>query len=96
MERESEHRRKCESPVVSELSEPLQVGSLCLVPHHIDHPVAIATADEVAYLLKAGEPIQVLHSIYGQPVTCLDVSASEAACGVKGFGWLINETNKVR
>ncbi|XP_020669249.3 F-box/WD repeat-containing protein 8 [Pogona vitticeps] len=71
------------------------VGSLCLVPHHTDRPVAIATAEEFVYLMKAGEPIQLLHSIYGQPVTCLDVSVSEAACGVKGFGWLINETNKI-
>ncbi|XP_063000107.1 F-box/WD repeat-containing protein 8 [Elgaria multicarinata webbii] len=71
------------------------VGSLCLVPRVTGCPVAVATAEEVVYLLKAGEPAKVLHSVYGQPVTCLDVSAGETAFGVKGFGWLINETNKI-
>ncbi|KAH0625417.1 hypothetical protein JD844_014914, partial [Phrynosoma platyrhinos] len=72
-----------------------EVKSLCLVPCVVDHPVVVAIAEEVVYLLKAGEPAKVLHSVYGQPVTCLDVSASEVAFGVKGFGWLINETNKL-
>ncbi|XP_053135807.1 F-box/WD repeat-containing protein 8 [Hemicordylus capensis] len=71
------------------------VNALCLVPRPMGCPMAVATAEETVYLLKAGEPEKVLHSVYGQPVTCLDVSASEAAFGVKGFGWLINETNKV-
>ncbi|XP_061458882.1 F-box/WD repeat-containing protein 8 isoform X2 [Rhineura floridana] len=71
------------------------VGLLCLVPCVTARPVVVATAEDIVYLLKVGEPVKVLHSVYGQPVTCLDVSASEAAFGVKGFGWLINETNKI-
>uniref|UniRef100_A0A8D2IYG6 F-box/WD repeat-containing protein 8 n=1 Tax=Varanus komodoensis TaxID=61221 RepID=A0A8D2IYG6_VARKO len=71
------------------------VGALCLVPQVMGCPVVIATAEEDVYLLKTGDPAKILHSVYGQPVTCLDVSASEVAFGVKGFGWLINETNKV-
>nr|XP_056715571.1 F-box/WD repeat-containing protein 8 [Euleptes europaea] len=71
------------------------VNSLNLVPKVTCCPVAVAAADEAVYLLKAGEPAKVLHSVYGQPVTCLDVSANEAAFGVKGFSWLINETNKI-
>ncbi|XP_060125273.1 F-box/WD repeat-containing protein 8 isoform X2 [Zootoca vivipara] len=71
------------------------VGSLCLVPQVMGLPVAVATAEDVVYLLKVGDPAKVLHSVYGQPATCLDVSTSEAAFGVKGFGWLINETNKI-
>lgn len=76
-------------------SKLLQVNSLCLVPRVTGRPVAVATTDEAVYLLKAGESDKVLHSVYGQPITCLDVSANEAAFGVKGFGWLLNETNKV-
>ncbi|XP_077776773.1 F-box/WD repeat-containing protein 8 isoform X5 [Podarcis muralis] len=71
------------------------VGSLCLVPRVMGLPVAVATAEDVVYLLKVGDSAKVLHSVYGQPATCLDVTSSEAAFGVKGFGWLINETNKI-
>ncbi|XP_053224114.1 F-box/WD repeat-containing protein 8 isoform X3 [Podarcis raffonei] len=71
------------------------VGSLCLVPCVMGLPVAVATAEDVVYLLKVGDSAKVLHSVYGQPATCLDVTSSEAAFGVKGFGWLINETNKI-
>ncbi|KAL8180439.1 UNVERIFIED_CONTAM: hypothetical protein K2H54_022994 [Gekko kuhli] len=70
------------------------VNSLCLVPKVTGCPIAVANADEAVYLLKAGEPTKILHSVYGQPITCLDVSANEVAFGVKGFTWLINETNK--
>ncbi|KAG6932278.1 F-box and WD-40 domain protein 8, partial [Chelydra serpentina] len=70
------------------------VNFLHLVPDVVGSPVTIAAAEDMVYLLKAEEPGKVLHSVYGQPVTCLDVSASEAAFGVKGFGWLLNETNK--
>lgn len=73
----------------------MQVNSLYLVPKVTGCPVAVASADEAVYLLKAGEPTKILHSVYGQPVTCLDASANEVAFGVKGFTWLINETNKV-
>uniref|UniRef100_A0A8D0L8J3 F-box/WD repeat-containing protein 8 n=1 Tax=Sphenodon punctatus TaxID=8508 RepID=A0A8D0L8J3_SPHPU len=71
------------------------VNFLCLVPDVFGCPVAVAAAEDVVYLLKAGDQGRVLHSVYGQPVTCLDISASEAAFGVKGFGWLVNETNKI-
>ncbi|XP_077163605.1 F-box/WD repeat-containing protein 8 [Paroedura picta] len=70
------------------------VNSLCLVPKVTGCPVAVAATDEAVYLLKAGEPTKTLHSVYGQPITCLDVS-DKVAFGVKGFGWLINETNKI-
>lgn len=73
----------------------LQVSWLGLVPHVTGRPVAVATTEEAVYLLKAGEPERVLHSVYGQPITCLDVTGGEAAFGVKGFGWLLNETNQV-
>ncbi|KAJ6634511.1 hypothetical protein lerEdw1_014002, partial [Lerista edwardsae] len=71
------------------------VSSLCLVPRSTGRPAAVVTTEEAVYLLKAGESERVLHSVYGQPITCLDVTAGEAAFGVKGFGWLLNETNKV-
>jgi len=57
--------------------------------------VTVAAAEDIVYLLKAEDPGKVLHSVYGQPVTCLDVSAREAAFGVKTFGWLLNEPNQV-
>lgn len=57
--------------------------------------MTIAAAEDIVYLLKAQVPGKVLHSVYGQPVTCLDVSAHEAAFGVKNFGWLLNEPNQV-
>ncbi|XP_019394901.1 PREDICTED: F-box/WD repeat-containing protein 8 [Crocodylus porosus] len=71
------------------------VNFLQLVPGVIGSPVTVAAAEDVVYLLKAEQPGKILHSVYGQPVTCLDVSANEAAFGVKGFGWLLNETNKI-
>ncbi|XP_060641757.2 F-box/WD repeat-containing protein 8 [Anolis sagrei] len=80
---------------IAEVEIQKLVQSLCLVPCVMGRPVMVATAEEDVYLLKAGEPAKVLHSVYGQPVTCLDVSANEVAFGVKGFGWLINETNKI-
>ncbi|XP_054852125.1 F-box/WD repeat-containing protein 8 [Eublepharis macularius] len=76
-----------------EIQKP--VNSLQLVPQVTDCPVTVATAKEDVYLLKAGEATKVLHSVYGQPVTCLDVSASEAAFGVNSFGWLLKEPNKI-
>lgn len=68
---------------------------LHLVPEVWDSPVAVAAAEDVVYLLKGEDPGKILHSVYGQPVTCLDVSAHEAAFGVKGFGWILNEPNQV-
>ncbi|NWT12802.1 FBXW8 protein, partial [Vireo altiloquus] len=71
------------------------VSFLNLVPDVTGSPVAVAAAEDIVYLLKAEDPAKVLHSVYGQPVTCLDVSAREAAFGVKTFGWLLNEPNQV-
>ncbi|XP_031447951.1 F-box/WD repeat-containing protein 8 isoform X2 [Phasianus colchicus] len=71
------------------------VNFLHLVPEVWDSPVAVAAAEDVVYLLKVEDPGKILHSVYGQPVTCLDVSAHEAAFGVKGFGWILNEPNQV-
>lgn len=56
-----------------------------------------AWAGESVYLLefKEEEP-NVLHSVYGHPVTCVDVTASKAALGVKSCGWGMNDGgNKV-
>lgn len=55
----------------------------------------MAAAEDIVYLLKAEDPGRILHSVYGQPVTCLDVAAHEAAFGIKTFGWLLNEPNQV-
>ncbi|OXB65918.1 hypothetical protein ASZ78_008612 [Callipepla squamata] len=71
------------------------VNFLHLVPEVWDSPVAVAAAEDVVYVLKGEDPGKILHSVYGQPVTCLDVSAREAAFGVKGFGWILNEPNQV-
>ncbi|XP_075424226.1 F-box/WD repeat-containing protein 8 isoform X2 [Ascaphus truei] len=71
------------------------VNFLHLVHDSGGHPVAIAAAEEMVYLLKAGEPKKTLHSTYGQPVTCLDVSFNQAAFGVKSFGWFTNDGNKI-
>uniref|UniRef100_A0A8C6VH67 F-box/WD repeat-containing protein 8 n=1 Tax=Naja naja TaxID=35670 RepID=A0A8C6VH67_NAJNA len=71
------------------------VTQLCLVPQTSGCPAAIVAAEDAIYFLKEGEPAKVLHCVYGQPVTCLDVSAKEVAFGVRGVGWLINETNKI-
>ncbi|XP_059683705.1 F-box/WD repeat-containing protein 8 [Gavia stellata] len=71
------------------------VNFLNLVPDVTGRPVTVAAAEDIVYLLKAEDPGKVLHSVYGQPVTCLDVSAHEAAFGVKTFGWLLNEPNQI-
>ncbi|XP_029475025.1 F-box/WD repeat-containing protein 8 isoform X2 [Rhinatrema bivittatum] len=72
------------------------VNFLHVVPDTGTHPVTVAAAEEIVYVLKAGESDTVLHSVYGHPVTCLDVSANQAAFGVKSFGWLMNEGNKIQ
>ncbi|XP_073417030.1 F-box/WD repeat-containing protein 8 isoform X2 [Dendrobates tinctorius] len=67
---------------------------------HLTHdstgsPIAVAAAEEMVYLLKPDVPEKVLHSTYGQPVTCLDVSTHQAAFGVKSYGWFTNNGNKI-
>ncbi|KAM8961759.1 F-box/WD repeat-containing protein 8 [Pelodytes ibericus] len=71
------------------------VDILHLVHDSEGRPIAIAAADEIVYLLKSGETEKILHSTYGQPVTCLDVSSTQAAFGVKSFGWFANNGNKI-
>ncbi|XP_038008340.1 F-box/WD repeat-containing protein 8 isoform X2 [Motacilla alba alba] len=71
------------------------VNFLNLVPDVTGGPVAVAAAEDIVYLLKAEAPGRILHSVYGQPVTCLDVAAHEAAFGIKTFGWLLNEPNQI-
>lgn len=72
-----------------------QVDYLEIVPDTGRYPVAVATAGDLVYLLKAEDSARTLHYVYGQPVTCLDVSASQAAFGVKSLGW-VYEGNKVQ
>lgn len=71
-----------------------QVDYLQLVPDTERHPVAVATAGDLVYLLKADDSARTLHYVCGQPATCLDVSATQAAFGVKSLGWA-HEGNKV-
>lgn len=71
-----------------------QVDYLEIVPNTGRYPVAIATAGDLVYLLKAEDSARTLHYVYGQPATCLDVSASQVAFGVKSLGW-VYEGNKV-
>ncbi|XP_069475314.1 F-box/WD repeat-containing protein 8 isoform X2 [Ambystoma mexicanum] len=93
---------KLESPddrgywrTLAQFSIPKLVNFLHLVPETGDTAIGVAAADEVVYLLKNGEPIQILHSVYGHPVTCLDVSSNMVAFGVKSYGWMMNEGNKI-
>uniref|UniRef100_A0A6I8PA88 Uncharacterized protein n=1 Tax=Ornithorhynchus anatinus TaxID=9258 RepID=A0A6I8PA88_ORNAN len=71
-----------------------RVNFLHLIADSGECPVAVAAAEDVVHVLRAGEAGRVLHWVYGQPVTCLDVSASQAAFGVKSSGW-IHEGNKI-
>ncbi|XP_060539752.1 F-box/WD repeat-containing protein 8 isoform X2 [Pantherophis guttatus] len=71
------------------------VSLLSLMPQTSGCPAAVVAAEDAIYFLKEGQPAKVLHCVYGQPVTSLDVSAKEVAFGVRGYGWLINETNKI-
>lgn len=72
------------------------MGHLCLVPGQRSSPLAVASASESVYLLEPEQDQRVLHSVYGQPVTCLDVSEAQVALGVKRCGWAMNDGgNKV-
>lgn len=78
---------------------------MSVVPGKRESPLVAARAGESVYLLDASEReegcdeeegLRVLHSVYGHPVTCLDVSACRAAMGVKSCGWGMNDGgNKV-
>ncbi|XP_076127189.1 F-box/WD repeat-containing protein 8 [Alosa pseudoharengus] len=76
---------------------PKPVDNLRLVPGKQASPLAVASASESVYLLAPGQDQRVLHSVYGHPVTCLDVSDTQAAMGVKSCGWAMNDGgNKIQ
>ncbi|XP_072289641.1 F-box/WD repeat-containing protein 8 [Eucyclogobius newberryi] len=65
------------------------VESLVVVPgKEKPGPMAAVAAGDSVYLLdsQTQEP-HTLHSVYGHPVTCLDVSQTQVAFGVKRTGW---------
>ncbi|XP_071998720.1 F-box/WD repeat-containing protein 8 [Engystomops pustulosus] len=74
---------------------PKLVNFLHLTHDSAGSPVTVAAAEEMVYLLKQDVPEKVLHSTYGHPVTCLDVSAHQAAFGVKSYGWVTHNGNKI-
>lgn len=80
--------------VASEFEVQKLVDYLEIVPNTGRYPVAIATAGDLVYLLKAEDSARTLHYVYGQPATCLDVSASQVAFAVKSLGW-VYEGNKI-
>lgn len=80
--------------VAAEFEVQKLVDYLEIVPNTGRYPVAIATAGDLVYLLKAEDSARTLHYVYGQPATCLDVSASQVAFGVKSLGW-VYEGNKI-
>ncbi|XP_040271971.1 F-box/WD repeat-containing protein 8 [Bufo bufo] len=71
------------------------VNFLHVIPDSEGSPVTVAAAEEMVYLLKQNVPEKVLHSTYGHPVTCLDVSTHQAAFGVKSYGWVTHSGNKI-
>ncbi|KAG9487801.1 hypothetical protein GDO78_007537 [Eleutherodactylus coqui] len=71
------------------------VNFLHLIQDSAGFPVIVAAAGEMVYLLKQDVPEKVLHSTYGHPITCLDVSVQQAAFGVKSYGWITNNGNKI-
>ncbi|KAG9262005.1 F-box/WD repeat-containing protein 8 [Astyanax mexicanus] len=85
---------------------PKPVDGVLVVPGKRALPLVSAWAGENVYLLDSGqteeeqeqdEGSRLLHSVYGQPVTCLDVTACRAALGVKSCGWGMNDGgNKIR
>lgn len=72
-----------------------QISFLQLVPDSGSSPTAVVTADDTVYVLKPHEEPRTLHTVYGNPVTSLDVSSCLAAFGVRSFGRLMNDGNKV-
>ncbi|XP_074525702.1 F-box/WD repeat-containing protein 8 [Halichoeres trimaculatus] len=72
---------------------PKSVEGLVLVPGRgQQRPLAVLSAGETVYLLDPWEEEpQMLHSVYGHPVTCLDASDSQVAFGVKRSGWAMHD-----
>lgn len=80
---------------------PKPVDGVLVVPGRRDFHLVTAWAGESVYLLdsrwKKEEEPNVFHSVYGHPVTCVDVTASRAALGVKSCGWGMNDGgNKIQ
>uniref|UniRef100_A0A8D1G7Z1 F-box/WD repeat-containing protein 8 n=1 Tax=Sus scrofa TaxID=9823 RepID=A0A8D1G7Z1_PIG len=80
--------------IAAEFEVQKLVDCLEIVPDTGRYPVAVATAEDLVYLLKAEDSARTLYSGRGHPVTCLDVSANQAAFGVKFLAWLY-EGNKI-
>ncbi|XP_006640378.2 F-box/WD repeat-containing protein 8 isoform X1 [Lepisosteus oculatus] len=78
----------------TELQKPVEF--LRLAPDTEEVPLAVVSAAETVYLLRAEQDPSVLHSVYGHPVTCMDVSSSQAALGIKSGGWVMNDGNKIQ
>ncbi|KAF5894633.1 F-box/WD repeat-containing protein 8, partial [Clarias magur] len=82
------------------------VDGVLVVPGKRESPLVSAWAGESVYLLDPSkreeedeqeEGARVLHSVYGHPVTCMDVSTCRAAVGVKSCGWGMNDGgNKIQ
>ncbi|XP_067911270.1 F-box/WD repeat-containing protein 8 isoform X2 [Heterodontus francisci] len=75
------------------------VSYLQLIPGALntdENQPLVAAAEDTVYLLNPYTEPKVLHSIYGNTVTCLDVSINRVACGVKSFGWIMSHGNKVQ
>ncbi|XP_030594091.1 F-box/WD repeat-containing protein 8 [Archocentrus centrarchus] len=72
---------------------PKTVESATLVSGRAQQsPLAALAAGEAVYLLDPrGEEPELLHSVYGHPVTCLDASDSHVAFGVKRTGWSMHD-----
>ncbi|KAM9446150.1 F-box/WD repeat-containing protein 8 [Clarias gariepinus] len=89
---------------LTQLNKPVE--GVLVVPGKRESPLVSAWAGESVYLLEPSkrkeedeqeEGPRVLHSVYGHPVTCMDVSAYRAAVGVKSCGWGMNDGgNKVQ
>ncbi|KAL7836876.1 hypothetical protein AOLI_G00281600 [Acnodon oligacanthus] len=92
------------SRCITQLSKP--VDGVLVVPGKRMLPLVLAWAGESVSMLDSSwnedeeeqnEGARLLHYVYGQPVTCLDVTACRAALGVKSCGWGMNDGgNKVK
>lgn len=73
--------------------------TVVVVPGRVgERPVVAIAAGESVHLLIPGEEeeLQLLHTVYGHPVTCLDASDALIAFGVKRAGWAMHDGgNKV-
>ncbi|XP_076846070.1 F-box/WD repeat-containing protein 8 [Brachyhypopomus gauderio] len=90
---------------LTQLAKP--VDGVLVVPGKRELPLVLAWAGDSAYLLDSrwrgeeeeeeDEGARLLHSVYGHPVTCLDVSTCRAALGVKSCGWgMYDGGNKIQ